>query len=121
MVIGCGIVVSARQLPDDPARQFGVGVTGAFEGWFDNKDGIPKAFLNQNQLGGALGGHIIKDKLFFYTNYEAFRNRQKSQVDNAILTATAWKSTVQTTKPSILISNRSDGRSPIRSVRRKCP
>jgi hypothetical protein len=57
--------------------------------WFDNKDGIPKAFLNQNQLGGALGGRIVKDKLFFYTNYEAFRNRQKQQADNAILTDTA--------------------------------
>jgi hypothetical protein len=57
--------------------------------WFDNKDGIPKSFLNQNQLGGSLGGHIIKDKLFFYTNYEAFRNRQKVQTDNTILTSTA--------------------------------
>src|SRR4029077_4821248 len=57
--------------------------------WFDNKDGIPKSFLNQNQLGGSLGGHIIKDKLFFYTNYEAFRNRQKIQTDNTILTSTA--------------------------------
>src|SRR6266446_9544914 len=57
--------------------------------WFDNKDGIPKAFLNQNQIGGSLGGHIIKDKLFFYTNYEAFRNRQKSPQDRTILTADA--------------------------------
>ncbi len=57
--------------------------------WFDNKDGIPKAFLNQNQLGGLFSGRIIKDKLFFYTNYEAFRNRQKVGVDNTILTASA--------------------------------
>ena len=57
--------------------------------WFDNKDGIPKSFLNQNQLGGLFSGHIIKDKLFFYTNYEAFRNRQKVGVDNTILTAAA--------------------------------
>src|SRR5216684_6587737 len=57
--------------------------------WFDNKDGIDKAFLNQNQLGASLGGHIIKDKLFFYTNYEAFRNRQKISTDRTILTATA--------------------------------
>jgi hypothetical protein len=57
--------------------------------WFDNKDGIPKAFLNQNQLGGLYSGHIIKDKLFFYTNYEAFRNRQKAQADNTILTTDA--------------------------------
>src|SRR5216683_726575 len=57
--------------------------------WFDNKDGIPKAFLNQNQLGGSLGGHIIKDKLFFYTNYEAFRNRQRPSTDRTILTSDA--------------------------------
>lgn len=57
--------------------------------WFDNKDGIPKSFLNQNQLGGLFSGHIIKDKLFFYTNYEAFRNRQKVGVDATILTAAA--------------------------------
>ena len=61
----------------------------AADTWFNNKDGIPKSFLNQNQLGGSLGGHIIKDKLFFYTNYEAFRNRQKVQIDNTILTSTA--------------------------------
>src|SRR5216684_4948890 len=59
--------------------------------WFDNKDGIPKAFLNQNQLGGSLGGHIIKDKLFFYTNYEAFRNRQHIATDRTILTDSARK------------------------------
>ncbi|HTM52218.1 MAG TPA: TonB-dependent receptor, partial [Bryobacteraceae bacterium] len=57
--------------------------------WFDNKDGIPKAFLNQNQLGGSLGGHIIKDKLFFYTNYEAYRNRQHVGTQRTILTNTA--------------------------------
>src|SRR5260370_23187005 len=61
----------------------------AADAWFDNKDGIPKSFLNQNQLGAALGGHIIKDKLFFYTNYEAFRNRQKIQTNDTILTGTA--------------------------------
>ncbi|MBI3470120.1 MAG: TonB-dependent receptor [Candidatus Solibacter usitatus] len=57
--------------------------------WFDNKDGIPKAFLNQNQVGGSLGGPLKKDKLFFYTNYEAFRNRQRSTNDRTILTADA--------------------------------
>ncbi len=60
----------------------------ASSAWFDNKDGIPKSFLNQNQLGTLFSGRIIKDKLFFYTNYEAFRNRQKVGVTNTILTAT---------------------------------
>src|SRR5262249_36539636 len=52
-------------------------------------DGIPKAFLNQWQLGGKLGGRIIKDKLFFFTNYEAYRNRQKDPINRTILTASA--------------------------------
>ena len=34
--------------------------------------------LNLNQPGAALGGHIIKDKLFFYANYELYRNKQQS-------------------------------------------
>ena len=54
--------------------------------WFDNKDGIPKAFLNQNQAGVALSGSIIRDKLFYYTHYEAYRNRQQSPQDRVILT-----------------------------------
>jgi hypothetical protein len=29
-------VLSAQQLPSEPQRQFGTGITGAFEGWFDN-------------------------------------------------------------------------------------
>ncbi|MGH9721102.1 MAG: hypothetical protein ACRD8O_12885, partial [Bryobacteraceae bacterium] len=57
--------------------------------WFDNKDGLDKAFLNQNQIGGRLGGPIKRDKLFFYTNYEAYRNRQKESLNRTILTTDA--------------------------------
>jgi len=49
-----GVIVSARQLqlPDEPARQFGTSVTGAFEGWFDNADGshtFLSGYLNRNR------------------------------------------------------------------------
>jgi len=42
VVARCGIavllaaaVLSAQQLPSEPQRQFGTGIAGAFEGWFD--------------------------------------------------------------------------------------
>lgn len=57
--------------------------------WFNARDGIAVPFLNQNQLGGSIGGRIIKDKLFYYGNYEAFRNHQQSPRNRVILTPTA--------------------------------
>jgi hypothetical protein len=57
--------------------------------WFNNQSGIPKAFLNQNQFGGSLGGPIRRDKAFFYFNYEAVRAHQQEPVTAAILTQSA--------------------------------
>src|SRR5262249_35735457 len=53
--------------------------------WFNNKGGISKPFLNLNQPGAALGGHIIKDKLFFYVNYELYRNHGQSPEPFSVL------------------------------------
>jgi hypothetical protein len=54
--------------------------------WFNNKSGVARTFLDLNQPGAALGGHIIKDKLFFYTNYELYRNKRQRSVLNTVLT-----------------------------------
>jgi hypothetical protein len=46
-----GISVVGQQLPSEPRRQFGAGITGAFEGWFDNPDGSRSfllGYLNRN-------------------------------------------------------------------------
>lgn len=57
--------------------------------WFSNKSDTPKPFLNVNQGGGGLGGPIIKDKLLFYANYEAYRQHKQAIENATILTASA--------------------------------
>ena len=47
---------SAAQLPSEPPRQFGAGITGAFEGWFENPDGTRSflvGYLNRNRAGAG--------------------------------------------------------------------
>ncbi len=57
--------------------------------WFNNQAGVAQPRLNQNQAGGSIGGPIKKDKLFFYTNYEAVRTNQQLPQTNTILTDNA--------------------------------
>ena len=57
--------------------------------WFDNHDGIHLPRLNLNQAGGSLGGPIKHDKLYFYTNYEAYRLRNQAAEDATIPTQDA--------------------------------
>lgn len=57
--------------------------------WFDNRNGIKKAFLNQNQPGGKIGGPIQKDKLFFFFNAEGFRRREQTGLNRTVLTDSA--------------------------------
>jgi len=57
--------------------------------FFNNQAGVKIPFLNQNQIGGKLGGRIIKDKLFFYVNYEAFRLKQQTPENYTVLTPSA--------------------------------
>jgi hypothetical protein len=38
--------------------------------WFLNRQGLPKPVLDSNVYGGAVGGPIKKDKLFFFVSYQ---------------------------------------------------
>jgi Carboxypeptidase regulatory-like domain len=43
--------------------------------WFLNYTGQPRAVLKQNQFGGTVGGHIVRNKIFYFGSYQGTRQR----------------------------------------------
>jgi outer membrane receptor protein involved in Fe transport len=41
--------------------------------WFNNHDGTPRPFANNNEWAASFGGPIRKDKTFFFVDYEGIR------------------------------------------------
>lgn len=48
--------------------------------WFNNKSGVDRPAILRNNFGGSIGGPIHKDKLFFFFNYEGFREARGTSV-----------------------------------------
>lgn len=46
----------------------------------------PTPAYRQNQFGGSFGGRIVRNKLFFFTNYEGFRKRRENTSVNTVPT-----------------------------------
>lgn len=84
--------------------------------WFNNNAGIPRPPLIRNQFGGNIGGPILKDRLFFFFDYngrrdtlsnvvervvpmDAFRNGNISYINNAGGTSTLSSAQVAALDP----------------------
>ncbi|GAB4366903.1 MAG: hypothetical protein OHK0021_10310 [Bryobacter sp.] len=50
--------------------EFHRNVKTAANNWFSNRAGIARENLIRNQYGASLGGRIIKDRVFFFANWE---------------------------------------------------
>ena len=50
----------------------------AANNWFNNLYGNPRSPLRYNQFGGTVGGPVVKNKTFFFFDYEGYRIKSPS-------------------------------------------
>jgi hypothetical protein len=66
------------------AHEYNRNTIFAANDFFNNKNGVDRPPLNRNQFGGSIGGPILKDKLFFFFNYEGRRDALSDQVQQVV-------------------------------------
>ncbi len=52
--------------------------------WSNNRAGAPKQKLRQNIFGGTLGGPIIRNRVFFFTDYQGTKQRTGGGTSRAV-------------------------------------
>jgi hypothetical protein len=78
--------------------------------WFEDNQGIQKGELRQNQFGGAIGGPIIKNKLFYFGDYEGLRRVQGNTQSGVAVPTTAERASGYTNLADIITGTpRADG------------
>jgi hypothetical protein len=75
--------------------------------WFNNRDGVDKTALKQNQYGGRFGGPIVipglfdgRNRAFFFVNYEEFRQPGGSTESRTVLNSQAQQGIFSYETPS---------------------
>jgi hypothetical protein len=52
--------------------------------YFNNAAGLPRPALIRNLFGGRIGGPIVKDRFFFFYNYEGLREAKQTTVNRIV-------------------------------------
>jgi len=59
--------------------------------WGNNWNNVPRGALRWNQFGGTLGGKVIKDKLFFFIDYQGLRRHTPPSTSTTTVLPMAWR------------------------------
>src|SRR6202040_4372917 len=54
--------------------------------YFNNLNGVPRGHFTQNQNGATIGGPIIKNRTFFFGDFQIFTSRQATTVQSVVPT-----------------------------------
>src|SRR3984893_4149095 len=54
--------------------------------YFNNLNGVPRGHFTQNQYGATIGGPIIKNRTFFFGDFQIFTSRQATTVQSTVPT-----------------------------------
>lgn len=54
--------------------------------FFNNRNGVPRGRFSQNQYGATIGGPIIRNKTFFFGDFQIFSSRQATTVQSTVPT-----------------------------------
>lgn len=75
--------------------EFHRNVKTAANDWFSNRAGIPRENLIRNLYGASFGGKIIKDRAFFFFNWEERKDRSATAQSRSVPTDTMKAGTVR--------------------------
>jgi len=68
--------------------------------FFNNRSGLKRPKLIRNTFGGAVGGRIIRDKLFFFYSYEGRRDSSQQGVTRVVPLASMGQGLLRYVNPS---------------------